>query len=67
MLRLSAILILATAVPGCSWQQAYSTAQEWQRSQCNRIVEQAERERCLANASMTYDEYRSRNDGSKKE
>ena len=60
-LALSAVAVLAlVAATGCSWQQAYSSAQGWQRSACYRLVEQAERDRCLANAAMPYDEYRRR-------
>jgi hypothetical protein len=65
--RLTALVMVMTAVSGCSWQQAYSCAQGWQQNQCNRHVEQTERERCLANASMSYDEYRSRGEETKKE
>jgi len=67
MLRLTAVVILITVVCACTWQQAYSSAQGWQRNQCNRLIEQAERERCLASVSMTYDEYRSRSEGANKE
>ena len=66
MLRLTFVIVM-TAVSGCSWQQAYSSAQGWQRNQCNRVVDQTERERCLSNTSMSYDEYRSRSEGTKKE
>jgi len=63
MMRLTALLLVVAAVSGCSWQQAYSSAQGWQRNQCNRLVDETERERCLANANMTYEEYRSRSEG----
>lgn len=43
---------------GCSWQQAFLSAQGWQRNQCYRLPEQIDRERCLANSSMSYDDYR---------
>jgi hypothetical protein len=42
----------------CTWQQAYSASQTWQRNACNKLVEQTERERCLASADMGYDDYR---------
>lgn len=53
----SAILSVAS---GCTWQQAYAVRQEWQRNACNRFIEQTERERCLSNTNMSYDEYRRR-------
>jgi hypothetical protein len=62
MLRLTSLIGAAAAIlsiaSGCTWQQAYSAGQTWQRNACNRIVERIERERCLSNASMSYEEYR---------
>jgi hypothetical protein len=61
MLALSAAAALgAIAGSGCSWQQAYSSAQGWQRNTCYRLVDQTERDRCLGNAGMPYDDYRRR-------
>lgn len=67
MLRLTALAMVMTVASGCSGQQAYSSAQGWQRNQCNRLVDQTERERCLANTSVSYDDYRSRGKGTKNE
>ena len=71
MLRLIALIGIAAAIPsvasGCTWQQAYSSAQGWQRNASYRVIEQTERDRCLTNTSMSYDEYRSRSEGTKKE
>ena len=70
MLRLIGFIGVAAAIlfgGGCTWQQAYSAGQTWQRNSCNRLVEQTERERCLGNASMTYDDYRRQNEAAKKE
>jgi hypothetical protein len=52
---------------GCTWQQAYSASQTWQRNACNRLVEQIERERCLSNATMTYEDYRRQVEGTKRD
>jgi hypothetical protein len=70
MLRLicligAAVAILSVAL-GCTWQQAYSAGQEWQRNACNKLVEQTERERCLSNSNMTYDDYRRQSEATKK-
>jgi len=51
---LSAVSILT---PGCSTQQLYGTGQAWQRNECQRLVDQYERERCLTNANTSYDTY----------
>ena len=59
----AAILLVAS---GCTWQQAYSAGQAWQRNECNRLIEQTERERCLRNTDLPYDEYRRQTEGVKK-
>ena len=64
---IGAAAVILAAASGCTWQQAYSSAQGWQRNACNRLPDQTERERCLGNATMSYDEYRSRGDGTRKE
>lgn len=63
MLRIIASLVAAAAFTqcsGCSWQQAYASAQNWQRESCYRLVDQVERDRCLATTRMPYDDYRRR-------
>ncbi len=71
MLRLIALIGIAattlSVVSGCTWQQAYASAQGWQRNACYRVIDQAERDRCLSSTNMSYDEYRSRSEGAKKE
>ena len=71
MLRLSVMIgTIAAILPvasGCTWQQAYSAGQQWQRNACNRLVEQIERERCLINASMPYEDYRRQSEGTRKD
>jgi len=67
MLRLTALIVFTAAATGCSWQQAYSTAQGWQRNACNRLTEQAERERCLSSTAMSYEDYRRRTQDTKQE
>lgn len=71
MLRLTGLLGIAGAilsvVSGCTWQQAYLSAQGWQRNACHRVPDQAERERCLAGTGMSYDEYRRRSEGRKQD
>ena len=70
MLRLTCLIGAAAAIlsvaSGCSWQQAYWASQGWQRNQCNRLVEQTERERCLRNANMPYEDYRRQTEGTKR-
>ena len=60
MIRLHSLLGMAllTLLTGCSWQQAFLSAQGWQRNQCYKLPEQIDRERCLASNSMSYSDYR---------
>lgn len=52
------LTVSATGQSGCSTQQLYNTGQSWQRNQCNQIIDQHERNRCLANASTSYEAYK---------
>lgn len=59
--RILAAAIVAAALTvatGCATQQLYSTGQAWQRNQCTRLVDQQERERCMANAGASYEAYK---------
>jgi hypothetical protein len=71
MLRLTCMIGIAAAMlsgaSGCTWQQAYSASQTWQRNACNRLIEQTERERCLGSTNMTYGDYRHQTSGAKKD
>ena len=52
------VLTCSAASSGCTSQQGYASAQSWQRSECNKQLDQSERDRCMANASMPYDDYK---------
>ena len=66
MLRVTVLIVSMIAATGCSWQQAYVSAQGWQRNQCYRVPDQTERERCLASTALAYDDYRRQTDGDRK-
>ena len=51
----AAALITGT---GCTTQQLYSTGQAWQRNECNRLMDQQERSRCLSSTSASYEAYK---------
>ena len=57
---------LALAAAGCTSEQGYNAAQGWQTNQCNRTPDNAERERCLARAGTSYDNYRRETDAVRK-
>ena len=50
-----AIVVLAT---GCSTETMYRSTQAWQRNECQKLQDKAERDRCLANSNSSYDQYR---------
>lgn len=54
-LLLSTLVAAALALTGCSSQQLYAAGQGWQRNECNRLPDRADRERCAADAERTYD------------
>jgi hypothetical protein len=57
-----AITVTIVAATGCTTQQLYTTGQSWQRNQCTRLVDQQERERCMANAGASYETYKKQSD-----
>jgi hypothetical protein len=71
MLRLTALIGIVGAIlpvaSGCTWPQAYFSAQGWQRNSCYRIPDQFERERCLSNTDMSYEDYRHKTEGPKRD
>lgn len=62
ILTAAAATAALTVATGCATQQLYSTGQSWQRNQCTRLVDQLERERCLANAGASYETYKKQSD-----
>lgn len=55
---LFAVLALAGLLGGCSSEQLYASGQDWQRSECNKLLDAQERGRCLSRANASYDSYR---------
>jgi hypothetical protein len=45
------------ALMACSTQQLYATGQQWQRNQCQKIDDRAERTRCENGVALSHDEY----------
>ena len=44
-------------LPACSTQQLFQTTQAWQRNQCYKLEDAQERNRCLASADGSFDDY----------
>lgn len=61
MRHLSLLLVCSISAfagaSGCSSQQFYSIGQNWQRGECNKIVDHEDRKRCLAQADTSYETY----------
>ncbi len=55
--RLVASFLLVPALAACTSQDVYRTGQSWQTNECNKIYDTQEHKRCLASASMSYEEY----------
>jgi hypothetical protein len=51
-------LLVAMFLSACTTEQAYLSAQGWQHSQCNKLPDKAEFDRCMSNANTTYESYK---------
>lgn len=47
-----------TGAVGCSSQQLYGAGQGWHQTECYKIPDRQEQDRCLSNASMSYEQYK---------
>jgi hypothetical protein len=56
-LLLLPILAWTVAVAGCGGRQIYQSAAGWRQNECQKILEGAERARCLDAANKDYDTY----------
>lgn len=50
--------LAALSLSSCATEQSYNTAQAWQRNQCNKIPDKTEYDRCMSNASTSYESYK---------
>lgn len=62
-LRTSLLFFLLTLlVAGCTGRQIYDSAAGWRQNECQKILESAERARCMENANKDYDSYKKAKD-----
>lgn len=69
MLKATLILMpftLALSLSACTTEQAYGSAQGWQRNQCARLPDKTEFDRCTSNAGPSYESYKRRNEAPQK-
>ena len=55
--KLAGLLGVAAGLTACSAQQTYGVGQGWQRAECNKLPDAEQRQRCMASAAMSFDEY----------
>lgn len=63
--RVLAVLVAVAGVFGCSSQQVYQAGQGWQRIECQKIGDLADRNRCLSSTSTSYEEYKRQSEAAK--
>ena len=51
-------LLAAQCISGCTAEQAYGTAQAYQRNQCTKLPDKAEYARCMSRTDTPYDSYK---------
>ena len=49
-----AFCLAAGLMAGCSPAQQDNSAREWARAECNRVIDNADRERCMKRVDDTY-------------
>lgn len=47
-------LLAALALSACASSQADTSAREWQRAECNKVIDKEDRDRCLKRADDWY-------------
>ena len=57
------VISLVMALAGCSGRQIYQSATGWRMNECQKILEDAERARCLGSANKDYDTYKKEKGG----
>lgn len=48
------VLLAALALAACTPVQRDASAREWARSECNRVIDASDRERCMKRADEMY-------------
>lgn len=52
------LLLAALLGGGCTHRQVYDSAAGWRQNECNKILDDAARTRCMQTATRDYDRYR---------
>ncbi len=57
-LMISLFMLGIATLAGCSSKEYYRAGRAWQEEQCFRIDDIHARDRCLSNASISYEQYK---------
>jgi hypothetical protein len=53
-LTLALALLAALPMASCALSQKDASAREWQRSECNKVLDKEDRERCMKRVNSDY-------------
>jgi hypothetical protein len=59
-------VVVLLVASGCTTQQAYYSTQTWQRNECNKLIDQNERDRCIGRTSLTFEDYKRQTEDGRK-
>lgn len=54
-----------TLAGGCSSNQIYQSGQNWQRLECQKIQDLSDRNKCLSDASTSYEDYKRKSEAAR--
>lgn len=66
MRLLIVILLMGSAGAGCGNQALYNAGRGWQKNECQKIVENEERARCMEDAAKSSERYKKEQEELKK-
>lgn len=58
-------LLALLALAGCSGPQLYGGGQAWQKTECQKLQDAAERNRCMASTDRSYEDYKREQDAAR--
>ncbi len=63
--RLPIVLVVAV-LGGCTSRELYHAGQQWQRQECQRLMDLEERKRCHASTARSYEDYKAEAEAARK-
>lgn len=54
-----------TLASGCTSNQVYQSGQNWQRLECQKIQDLSDRNKCLSDASTSYEDYKRKSEAAR--